>query len=246
MPTPPYRLIADELRRRIMSGELAPGDKVPGENTLVTQYAVAAETARKALGVLAAEGLTEARRGSATRVRAFRPIMRQGVKRLAAEQWGGGRSIWQADLDQRPLTTDRVAVAEQPCPEHIAPALNLQPADPVWVRDRRYLVEGQPVMLATSYLPAQLVAGSAITREDTGSGGIYARLAELGHGPVHFREQVRARLALPEEAAALGLGVTAPVVLIVRYAYAEGGVPVEVNEMVLDASRYLMEWEFPA
>lgn len=246
MPTPPYRLIADELRRRILSGELAPGDRVPGENVLVVQYAVAAETARKALGVLAAEGLTEARRGSGTRVREFRPILRQAVKRLAAEQWGGGRSIWQADLDQRPMVTDRVTVTEQPCPEHIAPALNLQPAALAWVRDRRYLVEGQPVMLATSYLPARLVAGSAITREDTGPGGIYARLADLGYGPVHFREQVRARMPLPEEAAALGLGVTAPVVLIVRYAYAEDGMPVEVNEMVLDASRYLMEWEFPA
>lgn len=246
MPTPPYRLIADELRRRILSGELAPGDKVPGENALVTQYAVAAETARKALGVLAAEGLTEAKRGSATRVRAFRPILRLANRRLAAEQWGQGRSIWQTDLDQRPMSTDRISVAEQPCPEHIAPALNLEVAAPVWVRERRYLVEGQPVMLATSYLPAQLVAGSAITQENTGPGGTYARLAELGSGPVHFREQVRARMPLPDEAAALGLGLGAPVVLIVRYAYAEGGVPVEVNEMVLDASRYLMEWEFPA
>lgn len=246
MPTPPYRLIADELRRRILSGELAPGDKVPGENALVTQYSVAAETARKALGVLAAEGLTEARRGSATRVRAFRPILRRATTRLAQQQWGQGRSIWQADLDQRPMTTDRLTVTEQPCPEHMAPALNLEPAAAVWVRERRYLVEEQPVMLATSYLPARLVAGSAIAREDTGAGGIYARLAELGHAPVHFREQVRARMPLPEEAAALGLGLAAPVVLIVRYAYAEGGVPVEVNEMVLDASRYLMEWEFPA
>ncbi|MFC1410720.1 GntR family transcriptional regulator [Streptacidiphilus sp. N1-12] len=246
MPTPPYRLIADELRRRILSGELAPGDTVPGENALVAQYSVAAETARKALGVLAAEGLTEARRGSGTRVREFRPILRQATKRLAAAQWAQGRSIWQADLDQRPMSVDSLTVTEQPCPEHVAAALGLEPTEPVWVRDRRYLVEGQAVMLSTSYLPARLVAGSAITAPDPGPGGIYARLAELGLGPVRFREQVRARMPLPDEAAALGLALGAPVVLIVRYAYSEDGLPVEVNEMVLDASRYLLEWEFPA
>ncbi|MFC1402599.1 MULTISPECIES: GntR family transcriptional regulator [Streptacidiphilus] len=246
MPTPPYRQIADDLRRRILDGDLPPGAVVPSENALVEQYGVAAETARRALAVLAAEGLTEARRGSGTRVRSFRPILRQAGKRLAAEQWGSGRSIWQADLDQRPMTVDRATVAEQPCPARIAESLGLEEGAAVWVRDRRYLVEGVPVMLATSYLPAGLVAGSAITRPDSGPGGTYARLAELGWAPVAFREQVRARMPLPEEAEALQLGAGSPVVLIVRFAFARDGVPVEVNEMTLDASRYLMEWEFPA
>ncbi|EMF24625.1 GntR family transcriptional regulator [Streptomyces gancidicus BKS 13-15] len=55
------------------------------------------------------------------------------------------------------------------------------------VRRRRFLVDSKPVLLATSYLPLSLVAGSAITQEDTGPGGTYARLSELGHAPVHFR-----------------------------------------------------------
>jgi len=246
VPTPPYRQIADELRRQILSGELGAGEKVPSENALALQHRVAPETARAALGVLAAEGLTEARRGSGTRVRDFRPILRRGTKRLAQSGWGEGRSIWEADLDGRPLTTDRLTVEELPCPAHIARALDLEAGAPVWVRDRRYLVEEQPVMLATSYLPAAIVAGSLITQSDTGPGGTYARLADLGHKPVHFREVARARMPLPDEAEALALGKGTPVVLIVRYAYAADGVPVEVNEMTLDASRYLMEWEFPA
>ncbi|KQV05638.1 MULTISPECIES: GntR family transcriptional regulator [unclassified Kitasatospora] len=247
MPTPPYRQIAAELRHRITTGELAPGDRVPSENAIVSEYGVAAETARKALGVLAAEGLTEARRGSGTRVRAFRPILRRGTKRLAQSGWGEGRSIWEFDLDGRPLRADRVTVEpDAPSPAHVAVALGLAVGDPVCIRDRRYLVDDEPVMLATSYLPTALVVGSPITQPDTGPGGTYARLAELGCAPVHFREVVRSRMPLPEEAEALALGVGTPVVLIVRYAYAAEGLPVEVNEMVLDASRYLMEWEFPA
>ena len=246
MASAPYRLIADDLRRRIDSGDLQPGDVVPGERALAEQYGVAPETARRALGALAAEGLTETRQGSRTRVRTFRPILRQGVKRLAQEQWGRGRSIWQADLDERPLETDRLVVERRDCPVHVARALDVDAGAPVWVRERRYLVEGEPVMLATSWLPAALADGSPITDPNPGPGGIYARLADLGHAPARFREQVRSRMPLPEEVEALVLGAGTPVVLIVRYAYAEGGLPVEVNEMTLDASRYLMEWEFPA
>lgn len=56
------------------------------------------------------------------------------------------------------------------------------------VRRRRFVLDGKPVLLSTSYLPAALVAGSAITQPDTGAGGTYARLAELGAAPVRFRE----------------------------------------------------------
>lgn len=58
-------------------------------------------------------------------------------------------------------------------------------------------------MLAVSYLPHALVEGSAITRVDTGEGGTYARLAELGHAPTHFREEIRSRLPTAEEAEGL-------------------------------------------
>lgn len=246
MPEEPlHARIARELRERILSGELPPGALVPGENALIEQYGVARGTARTALAALAAEGLTEARRGSRTRVRAFRPILRQGTKRLDHAVWGTGRSAWDLDLDGRPLTIDGLTVREEPCPERLADSLGLAVGEPVWVRGRRYLVEGDPVMLATSYHPGALVAGSAITQEETGPGGAPARLAELGFAPVRARERVRTRMPLPDEAAALELGPGTPVALVVRVTWADGGVPVEVTEMTLDGSRYVLEWEFP-
>jgi GntR family transcriptional regulator len=173
-------------------------------------------------------------------------ILRAANQRLAQANWGSGRSIWQVDLDDRSMVVDRLTVERRDCPAHIAAALGVETGAPVWVRDRRYSVEGAPVMLATSYLDAALVDGSPITRPAPGTGGIYARLADLGRAPATFREQVRCRMPLPDEADALALGAGTPVVLIVRFAYDAEGSPVEVNEMVLDASRYVMEWEFPA
>ncbi|WP_344447561.1 winged helix-turn-helix domain-containing protein, partial [Kitasatospora nipponensis] len=95
MPEEPlHRQIADDLRQRILGGELQAGDPVPSENALMAEYGVAQGTARKALGALVAEGLTEARRGSGTRVRGFRPILRRGSRRLDRSVWGEGRSVW--------------------------------------------------------------------------------------------------------------------------------------------------------
>lgn len=243
MPTPRYRTIADELRRRILDGDLPAGAVLPSENALATQYGVADETARRALGVLATEGLTESRRGADTKVRDFRPIRRRGTKRLAGA--AEGRAIWDAELGERDYTVDRLVIEERPCPEAIAAALGLQSGEPVLARERRYLVEGTPVMLATSYLPASLVAGSPIEHANPGPGGIYGRLGDLGHAPVRFLEQVRFRAAQTEEAEALALSVGAPLALIVRCASAADGSVVEVADMTLDASRYVLEWEFP-
>ena len=73
------------------------------------------------------------------------------------------------------------------------------------VRRRRYLADGEPMEIATSYLPLSLVEGSPITKENTGPGGIYARLEELGHRLQRFTEDVTARMPLPEEVRVLHL-----------------------------------------
>ena len=49
--------MANELRVRIESGDLAPGARVPSITTLMQEYGIARNTARHALAVLADEGL---------------------------------------------------------------------------------------------------------------------------------------------------------------------------------------------
>lgn len=71
--------------------------------------------------------------------------------------------------------------------------LDLDGKGTVCVRRRRFVLEGKPVPLATSHLPMGIVAGSAITEENTGPSGRHARLADLGFKPVHFREEIRSR-----------------------------------------------------
>ncbi|WP_405799591.1 GntR family transcriptional regulator [Streptomyces sp. NBC_01506] len=243
---PKYRRIADALREAIRAGEYGPGARLPGENDLMAAHGVARMTARQALGVLRSEGLTESRKGAGVFVRAFRPLRRRGIQRLSGEQWGAGRSIWAADVEDRDLVVDQIAVTEETAPERVAHLLGLAPDDAVCVRSRRFVLDGKPVLLAVSHLPAALVAGSAITREDTGPGGIYARLAELGHEPAHFREEVRSRMPSQDESTRLSLSAGTPVMLICRTAFTSDGRAVEVNEMILDSAAYVLEYDFDA
>lgn len=57
VPAPPSARIAAELRRRIASGELAPGARMPSTRALVQRYGIAMATATKVLTTLRHEGL---------------------------------------------------------------------------------------------------------------------------------------------------------------------------------------------
>ncbi|MFI6426953.1 GntR family transcriptional regulator [Promicromonospora sp. NPDC050880] len=63
---PPYRTIAAEIRARIVSGELRPGDRVPSVRQIALRRGVALATATRVIAVLRDEGLVESRVGSGT------------------------------------------------------------------------------------------------------------------------------------------------------------------------------------
>ncbi|MEU7649889.1 GntR family transcriptional regulator [Streptomyces huasconensis] len=239
---PKYQRIADDLKAAIEAGVYGPGDRLPGESSLAERYGVAALTARQALKILRTEGLVETKKGAGARVLAFPPIRRHGIQRLARARWASGQSIWSTD------ETRNVAVEAQvetlTAPDHIVRALALEAGELVCVRSRRYRVEGRSVMLANSYLPLALVDGTAIMRIDTGEGGIYARLGELGHAPAHVREEVRCRLPTSEEAERLEMPLERPVIKIYRTAFDSQKSAVELNEMTLDSAAYVLDYEF--
>ncbi|WP_328475097.1 GntR family transcriptional regulator [Actinoplanes sp. NBC_00393] len=243
---PAYRRVADALREGIRNGELAPGSRLASLPKLGQEFDVSPDVARQALAVLRAEGLVETRQGAGAFVRAFAQITRRAPDRLARERWVGGEAIQDADTGPRWRTVD-ITVNEIPAPAAVAVALDLSEGEPVVARSRRFLVDERPVQLATSYFPADLVRGTAIAYTDTGPGGSYARLAELGHEPVRFRERVEDRLPDSAERSTLALPADGSRIFeVTRLAFTADGRCVEVNRMVLDAAVYVLEYEFSA
>lgn len=241
---PHFQRIAADLRALIHDGSLAPGDKAPSETQLVAQYGVSKMTARNALVSLRDQGLLESQHGRGFFVRSFQPIRRNATKRLSKELWGAGQSMWSVDVHDRDMIPANEQPEEVDPPDGIARTMDLPAGLKVCRRSRIYMVEGVPVMSAVSYLPMDVVAGSPIMQVDTGPGGIYARLADLGHEPKRFREELRARMPQPEEAERLSMGAGTPIMHIVRTAADAEGRIVEVNDMTLDASRFVMEYDF--
>lgn len=241
-----YEAIADGLRARIANGDLPPGATVPGEKELMAANGVSRETAYKALQLLRDEGLTYGRQGAPTRVRLFNPIRRRANRRLSSEIWGGGASMWGIDVrDQEPEVVD-LSVRRIEASVKVAESLGISRGQAVIQRARTYVLDGKPVLRAVSHLPADLADGTQIVEADTGPGGIYARLKDLGHAPVLFREEVRARMPSREEKAILKLDRGTPLICVVRTARSSEGRVVEVNEMLLDGASYILDYEIPA
>jgi GntR family transcriptional regulator len=170
---------------------------------------------------------------------AFAPILRAFPARLTA--WREGRAIQDADTGKRPRAVE-VEIGEAPASEEVAAVFGLASGDPVLRRSRRFIVEDRPVQLASSFYLPDMVRATPIVYTDTGPGGVYARLAEIGHGPVRFVERLRARMPLPAESTALELPGGTPVIAIIRTAFDAEDRCVEVTEMILDSSAYELEY----
>jgi DNA-binding transcriptional regulator YhcF (GntR family) len=90
----PYQRIVAEIRDRIDSGRLRPGDRVPSTRQITRDWGVAMATASRAIAVLRDAGLVETRPGAGTTVR--RPHQK------------GAPPIERRELD---LSRDRIVLA---------------------------------------------------------------------------------------------------------------------------------------
>jgi DNA-binding FadR family transcriptional regulator len=59
-----YELVAERLRERVVHGELQPGERLPNEAALATDFGVSRATVREALRVLAAHNLIRTSKGA--------------------------------------------------------------------------------------------------------------------------------------------------------------------------------------
>ena len=77
-----YQSVIDWISDNIDNGNLRPGSKIPSENELCEKFDLSRQTVRKAIALLADEGLLDSRRGSGTYVADQRAV--EGDKRVIA------------------------------------------------------------------------------------------------------------------------------------------------------------------
>jgi len=244
---PPYRQIADQLRRAIQRGDLEPGGRVPSEAELMEHYGVARMTVRQAVAELKAEGLVIAEHGRGVFVRNRPTVRRLASDRFARRHREAGKAAFLAETESLGTPgVDQLEVGQVMAGERVAQRLKVRKTAKVVRRDRRYLIDEVPVELATTYVPLTIARGTLITSQDTGPGGVYARIEEAGIQLGSFTEEAGARMPTPEERRRLSLPEGTPVITVTRVAYDVERRPVEMTDTVKSAPSYVLEYSFPA
>jgi GntR family transcriptional regulator len=215
-----YRQIADDLRRRVETGEFSAGRLLPSESELSASYAASRITVRKALEVLRDEGLVDARQGFGW----FASVdpLRQALGRLGtieAQLAASGVSSERRILDFRFVRASA----------HVRQVLGTRTV--LEVR-RLNLADGAPFARVTVWCPEDL--GAQLSRADVERAPFY----ELLPGPLGGAVQtIGAALAEPVDAELLEIPVGSPVLRCERVTRDEAGRPVLLSEHVFPGHR---------
>lgn len=248
-PRPEYMQVADAIRRAIEAGEWAPGSLIPPEPELAARYGTTRATVNRALSVLRAEGLVRPKQGRGTTVRELPVLHRDAARRQRREvrEEGHARGAFEGELRALGYTArSDVTVTEVPAPAAVAELLGVDEGAMVLARRREMYANDLPVQMATSYIPLDIATRTPITETDPGPGGVYSRLAELGHAPAAFAERVQIRRPSDGEARFLQMDLDQRVIAIRRTARTAAGRIVEVNLITLPAHQWELDYEWPA
>ncbi|MBZ7467761.1 MULTISPECIES: GntR family transcriptional regulator [Klebsiella] len=142
-----YMLIAQRLRERINSEEFQRGDALPGELLLAQEIGVSRSTLRKAINILAGEGMLERRHGSGTYIL---------QKDLQHDAYGLNSFAEHMQQIEREVRNEVVQFCIRPAPPAIARQLRIKVNDQVYYFQRIRHVDGKPYIVEDSYMPVWL------------------------------------------------------------------------------------------
>jgi DNA-binding GntR family transcriptional regulator len=217
---PPYQRVAADIRARVVSGELSPGETVPSVRQLSARWGIAHATAAKALDLLRTEGLVESHRGIGMVVREDQPVYR-GIRDRYDTVRRTGRIYTTAERAE--ITAAEITTA----PEEAAQALGVSPGASVIRRDRVTLRRDAPDSTSTSWFRADLaeIAPALLARERILEGTLPYVERVTGRSAKYGDDRYCARLATAEEADRLGLQLPAAVLETRHVAYDAAGEP---------------------
>jgi GntR family transcriptional regulator len=251
-----YRVIANDLQRKIESGELPAGDQLPTEVELREEYGrsdakISRTTVRDAIKLLIARGLVETRPGQGTFV-LVRTI--PFVSRLTADPAAGGLEdmIYRSEVERQgrqPFETKPRVEIQTPPPD-IAHLLRFQEGanDQVVVRHQQRSIDGIPFSMQTTYYPMRFViekSANGLLQASDIEGGVVDYLRGLGIDQVAWRDQLTLRPPNANEREFFKLSDRVQVAMldVKRTGYDEKGKPIRVTVTIYPGDRNQFEME---
>jgi GntR family transcriptional regulator len=241
---PMYRQIADDLRQKIESGQLAHGAQLPTELELREQYDASRNTVRDAVKLLITRGMVETRPGQGTFVvQKIDPFVTTLDPRTGFS--GAGEDTAYASemaaLSRKPTVSDpRIEI--QQATGLVAGELKLEQGSAVVSRHQRRFIDGTPWSLQTTFYPMQFVAKGAtrlINAENIDEGAVRYLERALGIKQAGWRDKITVRVPDATEAVFFKLPDDGRVAVfeIHRTAFEESGTPIGLTITAYPADR---------
>jgi GntR family transcriptional regulator len=240
-----YRQIAEDLRRRIGTGELAPGAKLPTELELREEFNNASRnTVRDAIRSLAARGLVVTRPGQGTYVVEQIVPFAITLSTDSLTGFGGGEGVAymlaaEAQLRRPEASVPRVEI--QLATGRVAQELQVTESSVVVSRHQKLSIDGKPWSMQTSFYPMKFVEQGATRLVEAANiePGTVKYVAEvLKLEQVGYQDQVTARPPDEDESAFFRLPENGVAIIeTVRTAYERSGMPIRCTVTVWPADR---------
>jgi len=233
---PFYHQLYEILRHNIVQGVWQPGDMLPPESELITQYQVSRITVRQALEALVNEGLIYRQRGRGTFV--AHPTVEQGLSRIIS---------FTDDMRQRGFKpgTEILFSGLVPAPKEIAGKLGVEPGEELARLERLRMADGEPMSVEESHLVHRYCPG--VLDGDYASTPLREALAR--DYDIHWslaRQVIRAIPASRELAQKLSISARSAVLYIERVSYSQQNIPVEFLRLYHRGDRYALYNELRA
>ena len=215
---PIYRRLRDHLAADIAHNTWKPGEAMPSELELALKYKVSTGTVRKAIDLLAAQGLVERRSGSGNFVR--RPDFNTSYIRFT-RVWGsaGDRRIPQSRIYNREVVTG---------PSRVTTLLNLEEDAQVIRLSRLRVFEGLPIIREEIWLDNVRFA-EVLTMEEQPR-LLYPMYEKLcGAVVARARETITIDTVNEADTALLGLDSGTSVVAVERLSLGYDDCPIELR-----------------
>lgn len=226
-----YAAIAAALRARVLAGEWGPGQALPSEQALAAQHGVAMATLRRAMELLAAQGLIERIHGRGTFVRSG---LGQTAPMLRFFRFGGGTG----EVPASRIVSRR----KGPASAEMAQRFELPRGEPVLHLLRVRSVGGHPRLLEDITLPLPMFQVLADTPTADWDDLFYPMYAQ--RCGVHVQravDEIGFGTLTAAQGAHLGLGAGHPCARVVRRAYDLTGRCVEARTTLGDAHAFHYE-----
>lgn len=232
---PKYRQVKGILLDRLADEVWGPGDLIPSEPELCEEFGVSRITVRKAISDLVHEGKLYTVQGKGTFV--AKPKLEE---RFIQRAFG----IFE-DMERRglQLTTQVLRQEVIPAPAEITARLGVRRDEPVHVLERLRSVEGEKLLLSTTYIPYALCP--ELVNDDLSTQSLYSLLRDrYGLRIARGERSLEAVAAEQREARLLDLALASPLLLLDAVAYLPDGRPLEYSRVLHRGDRARIEVEF--